>query len=89
MYRQVSMGGLGVHCVKTRAMAMLIQTFLTQAISPRFSNNQYYKYLYKWHVLDERDFTNPGRPPYYSTTFFDIIKDFVRTVALCCQSWQK
>ena len=54
---------------------MLIQTFLTQAISPRFSNNQYYRYLFKWHVLEERDFPNPGRPPYYSTSFFDIIRD--------------
>jgi hypothetical protein len=45
MYRQVNLGGLGVHCVKTRAMAMLIQTFITQAISPRFRNNQYYQYL--------------------------------------------
>ena len=71
--RQV--GGLGVHCVKTRAMAMLIHTFLAQAISPRFSNNQYHKYLFKWHVLEEYDFPNPGHPPYYSTAFFNLIKD--------------
>ena len=56
-------------------MAMLIHTFLAQAISPSFSNNQYHKYLYKWHVLDEKDIPDPGRPPFYSTTFFSIIKD--------------
>ena len=38
LYRQVSLGRLGVHCVKIRAMAMLIQTFLTQAISPSDSH---------------------------------------------------
>ena len=74
-FRQVELGGLGLHCVKTRAMAMLVHTFLSQAICPRFPNNQYHMYLYKWHVLGERDFPCPGRPPFYSTTFFDLIKD--------------
>ena len=54
-YRQVELGGLSVHCVRTRAMAMLIHTFLAQAICPRFNNNQYLNQLYKWHVLEDRD----------------------------------
>ena len=61
-FRQTELGGLGVHCVRTRAMAMLIHTFLAQAISPRFSNNQYCKYLlvvykgYSWlRILELRD----------------------------------
>ena len=54
---------------------MLIHTFLTQAISPCFSTNQYHNSLYRWHVLEQRDFPNPGRPPYYSSTFFSLIKD--------------
>ena len=74
-YRQVGLGGLGLHCVKTRAMAMLIHTFLSQAISNQFAENQYHKHLYKWHVLGERDSSDPGKPPYYSNTFFNIIKD--------------
>ena len=44
---QVELGGLGLHCVKTRAMAMLIHMFLSQAICPRFANNQYHQHLYK------------------------------------------
>ena len=63
-YRQVELGGLGVHCVRTRAMAMLIHTFLAQAICPRFNNNQYLNQLYKWHVLEDRDIPFPGKPPY-------------------------
>ena len=74
-YREVGLGGLGVHNVKIKAMAMLIHTFLQQAISPRFSHNQYHEYLLRWHVLEQRDFPCPGMPPYYSTTFFAIIKD--------------
>ena len=75
MYREVSEGGLGVYNVKMRAMAMLLHTFLSQAISPLFKSNMYYTTLYRWHVLEERHLPNPGRPPYYSSTFFSIIKD--------------
>ena len=70
-YRQVELGGLGVYNVKVRAMAMLIHTFLAQAISPRFATNQYLHSLYRWHVLEHRDLPNPGRP----VIFFAIIKD--------------
>ena len=75
MYREVVQGGLGVYNVKMRAMAMLLHTFLTQAISPFYKSNIYYTTLYRWHVLEERDLPNPGCPPYYSLTFFSIIKD--------------
>ena len=54
-YRQVELGGLGLNCVRTKAMAMLIDTFKAQAISPRFRTNQYHNNLYKWHVLEHRD----------------------------------
>ena len=74
IYRQVGFGRLGVFNVKMRAMAMLIHTFLSQAISPCFSNNQYHKALYYWHVLDDRTIPDPGQPPYYSSEFFKIIR---------------
>ena len=67
--------GLGVFNLKTRAMEMLIHTFLSQAISPLFTVNTYYNTLYRWHVLEERDLPNPGCPPFYSSTFFSLIKD--------------
>ena len=53
-------------CLKTRAMVLIIHTFLEQAISLSLSSNQCNKYLYKWHVLEETNFPNQGRPPYYS-----------------------
>ena len=40
-----------------------------------FSTKMYYNTFYWWHVLEERDLPNPGCPPYYSATFFSIIKD--------------
>ena len=75
LYRQVREGGLGMFNVKMRAMAMLTHTFLAQAISPRFSTNYFLNSLYRWHVLEERDIPDPGRPPYYSTAFFATIRD--------------
>ena len=75
MYREVESGGLGVYNVQIRALAMLIHTFLSQAICPNFTTNLYYNTMYRWHVLEERDLPNPGCPPYYSSKFFSIIRD--------------
>ena len=56
-------------------MAMLMQNFLLQAVSPNFPTNYYLNTLFRWHVLGEREIADPGRPPYYSEEFFNIIKD--------------
>ena len=61
---------------------MLIHTFLSQATSPLYKSNMYYTSLYRWHVLEERDLPNPGCPPYYSSTFFSIIKDVMDNTPL-------
>ena len=75
LYRAPGLGGLGLYNVKTRCIAMLIHTFLLQAVSPLFPTNFYLNTLFRWHVLDERVVPDPGRPPYYSVAFFSIIKD--------------
>ena len=56
-------------------MAMLVHTFLSQAIFPKFMTNHYYTAVYQWHVIDRRDMDDPGRPPYYSAAFFSTIRD--------------
>ena len=75
LYRQTEVGGLGLHNIKARALAMLIHTFMAQATSPRFQRNYYHNTLYRWHVLEDRDIPDPGRPPYYSAAFFSTIRD--------------
>ena len=75
LYRETKEGGLGLFNVKARALAMLIHTFLAQSISPLFPTNHYHSSLFRWHVLEERDIPDPGRPPYYSANFFSIIRD--------------
>ena len=75
LYRQTELGGLGLFNVKVRSKAMLIHTFLAQAISPLFTTNYYLNALYKWHVLLDRSLPDPGRPPYYSELFFATIRD--------------
>ena len=75
LFRSPNTGGLGLYNVRSRAMAMLIQNFLLQAVSPNFPTNFYLNSLFRWHVLEERHIADPGRPPYYSEEFFKIIKD--------------
>ena len=81
-YRPTEQGGLGVHNVKARAKAMLIHTFLSQAICPKFPSNQYHNSLYRWHVLEDRTIPDPGRPPYYSVEFFTTIKEVKESTPL-------
>ena len=74
LFRQIDKGGLGLHNVKLRAMAILIHTFLMQAVSLRFTTNFYLNTLYRWHVLEQREMPDPGWPHHYSVEFFLIIK---------------
>ena len=34
----------------------------------------FHSHLYRYHVLDETDLSDPGYTPYYSQSFFTIIK---------------
>ena len=75
LYRQVEQGGLAMYNIKTRAMAMLIHTFIAQAANPKYYTNLYHSSLLRWHVFDDRSLPDPGKPPYYSSRFFEIIKE--------------
>ena len=68
-------GGLGVHHVKTKAMALLIRSFLETAVSEKFIRNYYHEALFKWHIQDFREIEKPGFSPYYSGDFFTTIKE--------------
>ena len=78
MYRPRSKGGLGVHNVQYKALAILIRSFLETAISPKFINNLYHNALYRWHVLGDKSLTDPGNSPYYSSDFYSAIKQVVQ-----------
>ena len=74
MFRPPTHGGLGMHNVKWKAMAGLIRTFLETACIPKFQSSLNHSLLYRYHVLDDRSFPNPGYPPFYSAEFFSLIK---------------
>ena len=78
MYRPKVKGGLGVHHVRFKSLAILIKSFLETAISPHFICNQFHNALYRWHVLGDTSITDPGHSPYYSPKFFDYIKQVVQ-----------
>ena len=75
LYRQTDAGGLGLINIRIRALAMLIHTFLTLAVNPNFQTNHYLQALFKWHVEEDREISNPGRPPYFSNNFFELIRE--------------
>ena len=74
MFRPPTYGGLGVHNVKWKAMAGLIRTFLETACIPKFQTSLYHSLLYRYHVLDDHSFPNPGYPPFYNAEFFSLVK---------------
>ena len=75
LYKIRKEGGLNMVHVKYRAMAELIKSFLDTAINPNFKRNIYHQALYNWHVEGVRTIPDPGKPPYYSTEFFEAIRD--------------
>ena len=78
MHRPRVHGGLGVHHIKSKALAILIRSFLETAISPKFIRNQYQHALFRWHVLGDTSMKDPGTTPYYSAELFSEIKNVVQ-----------
>ena len=74
LHRPREKGGLGVHHVRCKALAILIRSFLETAISSKFIRNHFHHALYRWHVLGDRSMTDPGSTPYYNPDFYDAIK---------------
>ena len=75
MYRQRKFGGLGVHHLESKAMAMLIKSFLETSINDKFRRNVYHEALFNWHILGHRNITNPGFPSFFPKNFFSIIAE--------------
>ena len=75
LYKTSAQGGLGMHNVEHKAMSMLIRSFLETAINPKFLHNLYHTSLFRYYVLLHRDLPDPGRPPYYTYTFFQTIRE--------------
>ena len=80
LFRNSADGGLGLFCVKTRSLALLIRTFLETSVDPRFRHSLYHQVLFRYHVQQDTYIPNPGYPPYYDKFFFETIKNTRRTV---------
>ena len=77
LYRQVSEGGLGLYHISCRAKANLIKSFLETACGQKFKVNLFHKAVFDHFVLED-DSPNPGKPPYYNSDFFKLIKEAAR-----------
>ena len=74
MCRPATNGGLGVASVKYKAQAILIRTFLETAAIPVFRHSLLHSLLFRFHVLGDTTIPDPGYPPYYPASFFDMIR---------------
>ena len=80
LYRDISQGGLGLTCMKLRAKAAMISSFLETAINPKFSRNNYHNQLFRCYGLNERA-SALKIPPYFEDDFFNIICNLNRSMA--------
>ena len=76
LYREHKDGGLGLHHVQLRALALLIRSFLETATNPQFRHNLFHEILFRYHVLGENSLPDPGIPPYYDRDFFATIRHY-------------
>ena len=67
-------GGLGVHHIKSKVMAILIKAFLETAINGKFITNVFHNALFRWNILGETNIEHPVNAPYYWQQFYSIIK---------------
>ena len=61
-----------MHHIQSKAKAILIKSFLETSIHQNFIRNNFHQALYQWHVLGNKESTNPGIPPYFSGDFYEI-----------------
>lgn len=66
-------GGLGLHHIESKALAMQIKTFIELAISTIFQQSLFYTAAYNFYVLETTDF-DPGLPPTVTKEAISIIK---------------
>ena len=94
LYRDVEDGGLGLHHVRSKALAHLIATFLQTAAGNRFEQSLFHSWLYKFHVEGQTNLPDPGFTPYYDKKFFLLIKDIkenspLNPLHLTIKQWYK
>ena len=70
LYRGTEVGGLGLMNVSMRSLALLIRSFLETSINPNFRHSLLHEHLYRYHVMGEHSWPDPGFAPYYDKDFF-------------------
>ena len=74
LHRPRKHGGLGLVHVQSKALSLLITSFLETAINPKFQRNLYHHALYKWNILEDRSTPAPSKSPYYDDNFYAVVR---------------
>ena len=86
-------GGLGMHCIKYKAKAMLLKNFLEMAANPKFIGSLLYKAIFQHYVTGETNTPVPQLPMAikYSDNFFSEIKaavtDGLEVATMSSKEW--
>ena len=75
LHRPRKHGGLALLHLQSKALSLLITSFLESTIIPKFQNSLYHHDLYNWNIEEVRTIPAPSQPPYYDDNFFSCIKD--------------
>ena len=76
LHRKPLEGGLGLYCVKLRALALLLRTFCELACTPGFRHSLQLEILFRTQVLGETWPVSPPLPPYYNEEFFSVLRHY-------------
>ena len=73
---------------------MQIRSFLETAVNPKYCQNHFHTALFKHHVLQDQDWTDPGIPSYYSRHIFAIIRKVhldtpINVATMTCSQWYR
>ena len=74
LHRPRKLGGLGLLHLPSKALSLLITSFLETAIKPQFHRNLYHQALYKWNIEEVRTIPAPLQSPYYDDSLLSCIE---------------
>ena len=73
-YRPRSKGGLQMHNIECKALAIQIKSFLEMSVGSKFRHSLYFSALFEYYVLENHTISAPRCPPFYNQKFFEVIK---------------
>ena len=95
LFREVDQGGLGLIHTESRCLANLTRTFIQLSHPQSKYRSLFLNSLFRCYILNELEPGKIKRPPYYTVSFFDHIKEAIqdegmdRILFMSTKEWQR